>query len=248
MMVKSNKSIIVANWKMNMKPSKFSEYFKSLINNLPEESDIIICPPNIYLKEIKDITKGSKIFLGSQNIWHENNGSFTGEISIEMVKDYASYCIVGHSERRENFKESDKTIAKKLTAITNAGLNGILCIGENYNLRSNNHYRKYLENQLRKALENIVDFSKVIIAYEPIWAIGTNNIATNNEILEITDIINTTINDICPGFNNKILYGGSVSETNISNLSELKSIDGLLIGKASLNINSFTKIIKSYEK
>ena len=121
-----------------------------------------------------------------------------------MVKDYASYCIVGHSERRENFKESDKTIAKKLAAITNAGLNGILCIGESYNLRSNNHYHKYLENQLRKALENIVDFSKVIIAYEPIWAIGTNNIATNKEILEITDIINTTINDICPGFNNKI--------------------------------------------
>ena len=115
-------------------------------------------------------------------------------------------------------------------------------------MRSNNHYRKYLENQLRKALENIVDFSKVIIAYEPIWAIGTNNIATNNEILEITDIINTTINDICPGFNNKILYGGSVSEANISNLSELKSIDGLLIGKASLNINSFTNIIKSYKK
>jgi len=224
------KRTIVANWKSNPITQKDA---KKLFNAFKKQ-DVVICPPFIYL----DLgnKKGVKYKLGGQNCHWEQSGAFTGEISPKMLKDLdCKYVIVGHSERRNYFKETDETINKKLKIALKIGLIPIFCIGEKKGQRA----EMIVFEQLSKGLKGIAkkELKKIIIAYEPVWAIGTGNFCSPDKANKIREFIKSN-------FKNKILYGGSVN-SKISNEYLKIGFDGFLVGGASLNVKEFLKIIKN---
>jgi triosephosphate isomerase len=246
--------LIVANWKMNksIKESVQTVYdIQNSIADIINPIDIVICPAFTALYSIKNIITQKIIKLGAQNIFWENNGAFTGEISPLMLKDLdCSYVIVGHSERREYFKETDSDINKKILACLNSHIIPIICVGESLQNRLNNLTFSVIETQLERALNNVQITNEVtlVIAYEPIWAIGTGKTATSAQAQEVHSFIrhfcknkygNNTANKI------RIIYGGSVNNENISYLMKESDIDGGLIGGASLQAQSFSLIIRS---
>ena len=237
----------IANFKMNKNRSEtvtFLDKLNSLVDT-KSKTRLVVCPPFTSLTKSKN-----KIFIGSQNINSNELGAYTGEISAKMVKDIGvEYVILGHSERREYFKESDKEINKKVDLALNHDLNPILCIGENLDQRKNGQVDKVLKNQLSNCLKNIDSDSDIIIAYEPVWAIGTGETATSEIIIEAHQVIRKILNDI--GFDGQkisILYGGSVNRNNAKELIALDDVDGFLIGGASLDVNHFYDIYKFIEE
>jgi len=247
-----NKQIIIAaNWKMN--PSSLQES-NELINNILESSNqtnnkIILCPPFPFIYPISQISKNSTINLGAQDCYTEISGAFTGETSISMLNSLGcSYILVGHSERRTIFNETNKKINKKINLVINEGLNCILCIGENKNEYEKGMNKEICSIQLTECLLNINenDLDKIIIAYEPVWAIGTGLNATP----EIADAVHSYIrswisNKYSEDIAKKmcILYGGSVNPDNINNILQKNNINGVLVGGASLDSEKFNKII-----
>ena len=241
----SRKLYCIANFKMNKNRSEtitFLDQLNSLVEIKPK-TRLVVCPPFTSLAK-----STNKIFIGSQNINSNESGAYTGEISSEMIKDIGvDYVILGHSERREYFKESDKEVNKKLRITLKYDLKPILCIGETLDQRKNNLVEKTLKKQLVESLYNIK--SNVIIAYEPVWAIGTGETATSEIIIEAHQIIRKILNDI--GFDGQkisILYGGSVNRNNAKGLISLDDVDGFLIGGASLDVNHFYDIFKFIEE
>lgn len=241
----SRKLYCIANFKMNKNRSEtitFLDQLNSLVEIKPK-TRLVVCPPFTSLSK-----STNKIFIGSQNINSNESGAYTGEISSEMIKDIGvEYVILGHSERREYFKESDKEVNKKLRITLKYDLKPILCIGETLDQRKNNLVEKTLKKQLVESLYNIK--SNVIIAYEPVWAIGTGETATSEIIIEAHQIIRKILNDI--GFDGQkisILYGGSVNRNNAKGLISLDDVDGFLIGGASLDVNHFYDIFKFIEE
>ncbi len=243
----NRKKYCIANFKMNKTVVETNNYIAKLTQylNLDKEAyktDIVICPPFTSLN-IKSL-----ITIGSQNINSQESGAYTGEISAEMIKDIdVEYVILGHSERREYFKESDEEINKKVNTALSYNLTPILCLGENLEQRKNNLIEEILKNQLSKCLKNID--SNIIIAYEPVWAIGTGETATSKIITETHQIIRNILNDI--GFDGEkisILYGGSVNRNNAKELIALNEVDGFLIGGASLDVHHFYDIFKFIEE
>ena len=235
----------IANFKMNKNRSEtvfFLDQLNSLIDIKPK-TRLVVCPPFTSLTKSRD-----KILIGSQNINSNESGAYTGEISSEMIKNIgAEYVILGHSERREYFKETNQEINKKVAIALKYKLKPILCIGETLVQRKNNEVEKTLKNQLSKSLENVK--SDIIIAYEPVWAIGTGETATAEIIIEAHQIIRKILNDI--GFDGQkisILYGGSVNRNNAKELIALDDVDGFLIGGASLDVNHFYDIYKFIEE
>ncbi len=237
----------VANFKMNKNRYETISYLKKLsfLNKIKSKTNLIVCPPYTSLTEsIKNIS------LGVQNINSNTNGAYTGEISAEMVCDFdVQYVILGHSERREFFNENDNEINKKIKIALKYNLKPILCVGENLNQRKNNQVLKILEQQLSISLDNIDIKSNIVIAYEPVWAIGTGETASTDLITETHNMIRKILNDI--GFDGEkisILYGGSVNRNNAKDLIALKDVDGFLIGGASLDVNHFYDIFKYIEE
>tara|TARA_B100002052_G_scaffold292890_1_gene315148 strand:- start:1252 stop:1992 length:741 start_codon:yes stop_codon:yes gene_type:complete len=237
----------VANFKMNKNRYETISYLKklSILNKIKSKTNLIVCPPYTSLTEsIKNIS------LGVQNINSNTNGAYTGEISAEMVCDFdVQYVILGHSERREFFNENDNEINKKIKIALKYNLKPILCVGENLNQRKNNQVLKILEQQLSISLDNIDIKSNIVIAYEPVWAIGTGETASTDLITETHNMIRKILNDI--GFDGEkisILYGGSVNRNNAKDLIALKDVDGFLIGGASLDVNHFYDIFKYIEE
>ena len=235
----------IANFKMNKNRSEtvfFLDQLNSLIDIKPK-TRLVICPPFTSLTKSRD-----KILIGSQNINSNESGAYTGEISSEMIKNIgAEYVILGHSERREYFKETNQEINKKVAIALKYKLKPILCIGETLVQRKNNEVEKTLKNQLSKSLENVK--SDIIIAYEPVWAIGTGETATAEIIIEAHQIIRKILNDI--GFDGQkisILYGGSVNRNNARELIALDGVDGFLIGGASLDVDHLYDIYKFIEE
>jgi len=260
----------IANFKMNMKMIDVINYFVDLhklhkdhlpSNNQYDLSKAIICPSFSTLAAYGAvvgnlINKGdffnegdSVALLGAQNINANPSGSYTGEISAEMLKDHSvSHVILGHSERRRYFSETDKEINKKIISILKEGLIPILCIGETLDEKEKRITAKILENQLKTCLLNIKD-DNFIIAYEPVWAIGTGENANSLTVMKIHKNIRNILNDI--GFDGEkisILYGGSVNRNNANNLIELNDVDGFLIGGASLDVKHFYDIYKIIEE
>ena len=220
------KKIIVANWKMN--PASIHEAKK--LFNAVKKTNAVICPPFIYLSLFK------YRFLGAQNCHWEQLGAFTGEASPKMLKDLGcKYVIIGHSERRKHFKETDEMINRKLKAALRIGMIPILCIGE----KKGENAEKIVDSQINKDLKSIAknDLKKIIIAYEPIWAIGTGNFCSTEKANKVRQFIKGKMN-------NKILYGGSV-DSSIANNYTKAGFDGLLVGGASLNAEEFIKINKN---
>jgi len=225
--------IIIGNMKMYLN-------FDDIKNYLDKTNDallkVIISPSSIYIPYF--INKGYKVAI--QNISEHDNGAYTGEISANQVKSMGiNYVILGHSEVRSNLIENNYKINQKIKNCLKNNLKVILCIGENKEEKNNNKTKDIIKKQLELCLKDILDFSSIIIAYEPIWAIGTGNIPSNNEIIEILEFIRSL-------YSVKIIYGGSVNEENIKTLNEI-DLDGFIIGSSCLNPDKFVGIIKTID-
>ena len=244
------KALIAANWKMNKdikEAVSFVKDFKKLVKNA-KNIDIAICPPFTLLFELNELLKNSGIKLGAQNMHFEEKGAYTGEISPLMLKDAGcEYVILGHSERRQHFNETDDLINKKVKAALKNKLKPILCIGETLQQRNNNKTTEIIENQLMNCLNGINEneIKNIVIAYEPVWAIGTGKNAAPEQAEEVHKFIrsllskkyNKKISD-----NVRVIYGGSVKPENIKDLMKMRNINGALVGGASLDPKSFAEI------
>lgn len=247
------KLLIAGNWKMNTGLEETSflvssiDEYKSTHDN--KNVEVLVCPPYVNLITAVDTAAGSPVKVGAQNCYYEDKGAFTGEISANMLREIGcKYVIIGHSERREIFKEDDELINKKIVAVMNHKLTPILCIGEKLEERQAGNTNNILESQLEKALQNveISDYSKFVIAYEPVWAIGTGISATTEQANETHNWIrNYLIGKLgAEAEDIRILYGGSMNEMNALELLKLENVDGGLIGGASLKASSFNQIIE----
>lgn len=253
--------IIAANFKMNKTDEDIRKYFAVFLDNIKAlknkdsfqdlSAELIFAPPFISLYETYKIIRSYSDFIkiSSQNIYYEKNGAYTGEISIDMVKSCGcEYAIIGHSERRNIFKEDDKFIEKKIEAIYNSGgLIPVLCVGENIKVRNRNGQEKFVENQLNIDLNSIKGrhISSLIIAYEPIWAIGTGVPINADDGQALHKFIRNYINANLQVEELRVIYGGSVNESNIKELMSKPDIDGVLVGGASLDPQIFYNIFKS---
>ncbi len=244
------KKIIIANWKLNGN-IKFIKKYLNKIKKINNKNCIIsIAPPIIYLSYIYKLIKNTKITLTSQNIDTHLNGSYTGEISAEMLKDIKiKYVIIGHSERKKYHLENNYTILKKILITQKKKLIPIICIGENLIDFNKNNSKKICKKQLKYLIKNynINIFKNSIIAYEPIWAIGTGKNANITHINKIIKFIKNFIKKYNKKISKKIIiiYGGSINIENYKKIIQLKDINGLLIGKSSLNIKTFTYMVKN---
>jgi triosephosphate isomerase len=249
--MKIRKPLIAGNWKMNLKIEdsiKLVEELKSKVKDV-SETEVLVCPSFIALKKVSSLLKSSNIELGAQNICSEEKGAFTGEVSAEMVKEAGcKYVIIGHSERRHIYKESDDVVNKKLKIALKNKLKPIICVGETLAERESNKTSEVITNQVKNSLKEITkdEMAKIAIAYEPVWAIGTGKNATPLEAQEVHVLIRNLIKDI---FGEKIsvevriIYGGSVKPDNIKELMMQSDIDGALVGGASLKAEDFSKIV-----
>jgi len=231
--------LVIANHKMNMDAKEINEYLKELgkINN----KNVIICPTSIFIPYFLK----KKFKVGIQNTFIHESGSYTGEVSPKQAKSLGvSYTIIGHSERRIYLDETDTFINKKVLESLNNNLKVILCIGETLEEKNMLKTDRILKRQLINALRDVENINEIIIAYEPVWSIGTGVVPENSEITATISYIRTIIDNLYPDNNVKILYGGSVTEKNIKNLNKIKEVNGFLVGGASLNTKSFLKIIE----
>lgn len=244
--------IIAGNWKMNMVSSVAKIFTHEIVKTLREnenKSTVILCPPYTSISTVSDIVAGTSIFVGAQNCHEKEKGAFTGEVSATMIADAGcTYCIVGHSERRRDFKEDDRQIALKIRALLQAKLIPIWCIGESHEDRTAERTFDIIEKQLRTTLDDLkdVDCSNIVIAYEPIWAIGTGLAASPEQAQEVHEFIFQILSHY--NLNVPILYGGSVTASNAESLLSLPNINGALVGGASLSAESFIGIIDAANK
>ena len=243
--------IVVGNWKMNKLPKEGSSFVEESVNLLldVERVQVIFCPP---FTGLLGMNLEHPFSLGSQNCHWEGQGAFTGEISTRMLKDCGvSYVIVGHSERRQIFFETNDWIKWKMGAVVDAGLIPIFCIGETLEQRKSGQTDQVLAQQLQDGFKMVNSFKKMVIAYEPVWAIGTGISAKIDQVkdahLQIKNILSKQFpKNILTDF--PILYGGSVTHDNAEELISVPGVDGFLIGGASLNIDSFTSIVRIVDK
>lgn len=229
--------IIVGNIKMNLKFTDIYGYLKHFENI--KKPNLIICPSYLYIPYFLKYN----FDVGSQDVCCSSSNNCTGEISAEQLKSIGvKYTLVGHSERRQKLRETDLDINKKIKNSLNAGIKVILCIGES--MEEANLLKKdiVLKHQIQKALLDVDKIDNIMIAYEPVWAIGTNKVPTNKEISDSVNYIKQIVFNVYHK-NIKVLYGGSINEKNIDKFNEIKNIDGYLIGSASINPDKFIKII-----
>jgi len=250
----SRKVLIAGNWKMNCnacEARKLILSMKSELEALHNKADIVICPPFTSLESVYyALGQGSTISLGAQNLYFQTNGAYTGEISAEMIKEFCSYVIVGHSERRTLLGENNYDVKLKIQAALDSNLKIILCVGEDLTTRNNGTAAAYVENQLKESVQNIDSIKNIIIAYEPIWAIGSGLAASAKDAQEMASFIRRVLNDLYgkEAHNTRILYGGSVKCENIGQFLQNEDIDGALVGSASLQAHSFTDIVQEAVK
>ena len=240
--------IIAGNWKMNKTASEAVELVKALKPLVKEaKCDVVVCVPAIDIPAVKKAIHGSKIKLGAQNVHYAERGAYTGEISAEMLKEYGvQYVIIGHSERRQYFGETDETVNKRTLAALAAGLTPIVCIGESLDEREFGMTEKVLDKQIAADFVGVEDFSKIVVAYEPIWAIGTGKTATDAQANEAIGYIRKRMKKVYAGKNvgrMRIQYGGSMNAKNCKGLMAQPEIDGGLIGGASLKAADFATIV-----
>ena len=241
----SRKPFIAGNWKMNMTAesgAKLINELKPLVKDA--DCDVALCVPAILIPAMVKAAEGSNIKIGAENVHWAASGAFTGEISADMLKEYGvEYVIIGHSERRQYFGETDETVNKRLHTALNSGLKPIVCVGETLAEREAGETEKVLTRQLSEGLKGVEDIKKVVIAYEPVWAIGTGKTATNEQAQETIAFIRKKIGELfCPKCAEKVIiqYGGSMNAGNCKGLMAQPDIDGGLIGGASLKLDFAT--------
>lgn len=236
------KIVIAGNWKMFKTQAESLEFLQGFMSNLdttPEEREIVLCAPFTALSLLSKNLHGSLVQLGAQNVHWEENGAYTGEIAAPMLTEIGvRYVIVGHSERRQYFGETDETVNLRLKAAQRYGLNPILCVGETKQQRDAGETEAIISSQLKKDLVD-VDQENLVIAYEPIWAIGTGDTCETKEANRVIGLIRSQLSNP----NVSIQYGGSVKPNNIDEIMAQPEIDGVLVGGASLEPASFARIV-----
>ena len=245
---------IAGNWKMNCNIVEANEIALnlSLLDFLNSNIEVAVFPPFTLLPEVYKKLKKSKILIGSQDCSQFSNGAYTGQISAAMIKEFGcSLVILGHSERRTLLNESSSTVKLKCIQAINLGLKPIICIGESIKDRENNSYLSTIEHQIKESLPNFNEVEyrnkEIIIAYEPIWAIGTGEVASEENIFEIHNFISQLLkSEFNYIINTKIIYGGSVKSKNASIIKDIDNVDGVLVGGASIISKEFIEIINIF--
>jgi len=249
--VPDRRTYIAANWKMHKTGTEARELIAAFAGDITEDGpEVIVCPPTTALAAAVEAAEGTPIRVGAQNMHQEPHGAFTGEVSAGMLLDLGvEVVILGHSERRTLFGETDEALARKVPAALNAGLEPILCVGETEEQRDADETEKVLTAQIEADLADVPDgdLAKVVIAYEPVWAIGTGNTATSEQAQEACALIRGLIaqRDESAGAGVRILYGGSMKPANAEELLAQSDIDGGLIGGASLEPDDFLAIVEA---
>jgi len=245
------KTIIAGNWKMNKTLREGQELAIALRRELYqiEDVDIVVCPPYTLLAYLADALETSNILIGAQDVYWQDEGAFTGEVSPVMLKDIGcKFVIIGHSERRAYFGETNESVNNKIKASLRHDLTPIVCVGETLSERESGQTFKVLDDHIENGLKGITDTDilKIVIAYEPVWAIGTGKTATSQQAQEaqkyIRDLLRKMYNDIADTV--RIQYGGSVKPDNITELMSQPDVDGALVGGGSLKIETFAEIVK----
>ncbi len=256
MPISTRRNFVAGNWKMFTTPAEAASLIKSLkvkVVNI-KNTEIAVCPPFTNLAVAADLLKGTNVHLGAQNLYWEEKGAFTGEISAEMLAGAGCrFVIIGHSERRQYFGEADETVNRRLRRALASTLMPIVCVGETLAQRQANETAKVVETQIRGTFKEVAasDFGRVTIAYEPVWAIGTGLNATPEQAQEVHALIRNLLANlygaelaqVC-----RIQYGGSVKPANAKDLMSQRDVDGALVGGASLEAEGFAAIIKAAEE
>lgn len=241
---------IAGNWKMfktGLEAVTFAEEFKELYKDTDVKT--AICAPFVYLSLLKKLFAGTNVKVGAQNAFHEDEGAFTGEVSVKMLEDVGvDYCVIGHSERRQYFGETNEAINKKLKRLLAGPITPILCVGENLEQREQDEQYMVVRDQLVGAFAGITakDAAQMVIAYEPVWAIGTGKTATPEEAEDMCEFIRNAVEALygeATADKVVIQYGGSVKPANATEIMNMSNIDGALVGGASLNAKDFMEII-----
>ncbi|EQF23291.1 triose-phosphate isomerase [Clostridioides difficile CD160] len=243
------KPIIAGNWKMHKTIKEALEFVNEVKDKVNSDKvEAVICAPFTLLKDLKEATKGTNIKIGAQNMHFEEKGAFTGEVSPLMLKEIdMDYVVIGHSERRQYFNETDETVNKKVLKALEVEIDPILCVGETLEQREAGKTKDVCKVQVEKALENVLkeDLAKVVVAYEPIWAIGTGKTATAEDANDVISYIREVIKGLYGELANevRIQYGGSVKPSNVAEIMGQSDIDGALVGGASLASNDYLDLV-----
>ena len=244
------KPIIAGNWKMNKTPAEAVELVKGLIPLVKDaKCDVVVCPTAVCLSAVAEVIKGTNIKLGAQNVHFAEKGAYTGELSVDMLKAVGcEYVIIGHSERRQYFGETDKSVNLRATAAVKGGLTAIICVGEMKDERVDGYTDAIVTYQTKMALKGLSaeELEHVVIAYEPVWAIGTGLTATDEQANETIGVIRKAVADVYGeevAQKIRIQYGGSMKGSNVKGLMAQPEIDGGLIGGASLKAEDFAQVV-----
>ena len=236
------KPFIAGNWKMNKTVAAAVEFVMEVRDalDLIEGVDIAFCPPYLAIPALADALQGTKIGVGAQNMYFEESGAFTGEVAPQMLTPFCKYVILGHSERRAYFGETDEGVNKKVKAALKHGLTPIVCVGESLEQNEAGETHDFVSGQVKAAFAGLsaAEMAKLVVAYEPIWAIGTGRSATVEEIATTHTSLKQTVQK-------PLLYGGSVKLANIKEITDIRGVDGVLVGSASLDANNFVEMILS---
>ncbi|MFH0768792.1 MAG: triose-phosphate isomerase [Chloroflexota bacterium] len=241
--------MIAGNWKMNTTVSEAIKLVNEMRQGLDgiRNVDRVICPPFVSLTAVKELIKGSSIGLGAQNLYFEEKGAYTGEVSPLMLAELCEFVILGHSERRQYFYETNEVVNKKIRVALKAGLKSILCVGERLEENEAGKTEEVVTGQLRSSLAGIAGSGSLVVAYEPIWAIGTGKAATGKQANETISLIRRNLAKLYSekvAEEVRILYGGSVTADNVGEFVGQSDIDGALVGGASLKAGQFLSIVK----
>lgn len=242
------KPLIAGNWKMNTNLSEATSLVQAMLPELDGIAGVekVLCPPFISLAAVGELIKGTSVELGAQNMFSEDKGAYTGEVSPLMLIDLCAFVILGHSERRQYFAETDEIVNKKIKKALDFGLTPILCVGERLEDKEAGRTEKIIKGQVQAALAGVNPTSQLVIAYEPIWAIGTGRAANGKQANATISLVRNTVASL---WDSKlaqairILYGGSVTGENIAEFIAEPEIDGALVGGASLKANEFVSIV-----
>ena len=250
-----NRTLLIAgNWKMNNDvhaAAKLADELAQALPEVPAGVEVLVCPPTIDITTVHDRISAAPIALGAQNVYWEAKGAYTGESSCDMLKSAGcTYCIIGHSERRDYFHETDEDENKKAKALVAAGIVPVFCCGEPEEVREAGTYVKHVTDQVKAGLAGleISDAKQLVVAYEPIWAIGTGKTATADDAQEVCGAIRKTLAEVfgqqtADGI--RVLYGGSAKPENVAGFLEKEDVDGALVGGASLKADSFSAMVKA---
>ena len=240
---------IVGNWKMNSTVDQARILASAIKDGLKDLPDIkvAVCPPFTSVQAVRSVLQGSGIGVGAQNMHHEASGAFTGEVSTEMVAELCDYVILGHSERREHFCETDESVRLKVAVALEAGLKAIVCVGERLEAREAGDAEGVVERQLTEGLAGVLSQEGLLVAYEPVWAIGTGRAATASDaqamMAHIRSLLSRQLG--AAGARVPLLYGGSVTDQNVGELVREPDIDGALVGGASLKPDVFVRLVQN---